>query len=62
MSDKTCADCRLFAPEPDDRSFGACLDSLEARQDIVGRSVSSYEATHSDRKACPDFEPKEAGR
>lgn len=62
MSDETCGDCRFFAKEPARySSYGACLDSFAMREDRqLGMVVAVYDATKTGRKACPDFEAKEA--
>lgn len=58
---KTCADCRLFAPEPwEFAKTGACLSSYEMRRERSGEHVLSYKAVRESSMACPDFEPKEA--
>lgn len=57
MSDNTCADCRFFAPEPDDGSYGACLCSFAMRKDqSLGMTMAVYSASKPGMKACPEFE------
>ena len=59
MSEKTCGDCKAFAPDPYNAGIGVCFATVGSGGE---EPLYDYGAVYDDHHACDAFEPKEAGR